>query len=156
MVFVGCSSLQKRDSYAYAFQTGRILLVYSGEKRQAVKARFEWIESYENGKRSVTINIFDLWGNHLFKTLKETNLTNSLSSNWHFFLYDGNIVDDFIITREIFRLLKMRLTQAKLFKLLDEINELISESRKYTKNNVTHKMKKTLERSEISVKIIFD
>ena len=117
MVFVGCSSLQKTDSYAYAFQTGRILLVYSGEKRQAVKARFEWIESYENGKRSVTINIFDLWGNHLFKTLKETNLTNSLSSDWHFFLYDGNIVDDFIITREIFRLLKMRLTQARITRI---------------------------------------
>ena len=57
-----------------AIENGRISLVHSGEKKRAVKARFEWLESYEGKGKTIVMKIFDLWGNRLFETSKEFSL----------------------------------------------------------------------------------
>ena len=156
LLFIGCSSFQKQELGDAPFQKGRILLIHSGASEQAVKARFAWFESYENGKRTVAIEIFDIWGNKLFETLKGINPSDGMSSDWYFFLHDGKIIDNTMITTEIFRLLKIQFTQRSLFELLDDISALINESRKHTKKRIAHQMKKKSAHSEIIVKIIFD
>ena len=44
------------------------------ERKEAVKARFEWLESYEGEGKTIVMKIFDLWGNRLFETSKEFTL----------------------------------------------------------------------------------
>ncbi len=46
LLLFGCTSIEKRNLDHATIENGRILLVYSGEKKKAVKARFEWLESY--------------------------------------------------------------------------------------------------------------
>ena len=48
-------------------------------EKRAVKARFEWLESYEGEGKTIVMKIFDLWGNRLFETSKEFNLTEKLA-----------------------------------------------------------------------------
>ena len=102
------------------------------------------------------MKVFDLWGNRLFETSKGINLRNNGSSDWYFISSSGNSIEDSMITKEILHLLKIKITREGLFSLLDDINNLIHETRKIEKDNSAHNLKRKLARSEISVKIVFD
>ena len=84
-------------------------LVHSGEKKRAVKARFEWLESYEGEGKTIVMKIFDLWGNRLFETSKEFNLTGKASSDWYFISDSGNAIEDSMVTKEILHPLKIKI-----------------------------------------------
>ena len=155
MIF-GCASIEKQVSDHTTIKNGRILLVHSGEEKKAIKARFEWFESYEGQEKTIFMKVFDLWGNRLFETSKEFNSTNNATSNWSFISSSGNAIDDSMITKEILHLLKIQISREGLFSLLDDISNLIHETRKIEKDNSAHNLKRKLERSEISVKIVFD
>ena len=131
-------------------------MVHSGPEKRAVKARFEWLESYEGNGKTIIMKVFDLWGNRLFETSKEFNLTNNAGSDWYFISSSGNSIEDSMITKEILHLLKIEITREGLFSLLDDINNLIYVTKRIEKENSAHSLKRKLARSEISVKIIFD
>ena len=131
-------------------------MVHSGTEKRAVKARFEWLESYEGKGKTIIMKVFDLWGNRLFETSKEFNSTDNAGSDWYFVSSSGNSIEDSMITKEILHLLKIKITREGLFSLLDDINDLIYETKKIEKENSAHSLKRKLARSEISVKIIFD
>ena len=156
LLLFGCSSIEKKIPVHSSIENGRILLVHSGEKKKAVKARFEWLESYEGKGKTIIMKVFDLWGNRLFETSKEFNSTNNASSDWYFVSSNGKSIQDSMITKEILHLLKIKITREGLFSLLDDINNLIYETRKIEKDNLAHSLKRKLARSEISVKIVFD
>ena len=156
MLLFGCASIEKKIPDHTAVENGRILLVHSGEKKRALKARFEWLESYEDKGKTIVIKIFDLWGNRLFETSKEFNSGNKASSDWYFMSHSGNSIEDSMITKEILHLLKIKITRKSLFLLMDDINNLIHEARKSEEDNSAHNFKRKLARSEISVKIVFD
>ena len=78
LLLVGCASIEKKNSDHAIIENGRILLVHSGEKKRAVKARFEWLESYKGNGKTIVMKIFDLWGNRLFETSKEVTILNSI------------------------------------------------------------------------------
>ena len=63
----GCTSIEKKIPDHTAVENGRISLVHSGEKKRAVKARFEWLESHEDEGKTIVMKIFDLWGNRLLE-----------------------------------------------------------------------------------------
>ena len=152
----GCASIKKEISGHTTIENGRILLVHSGEEKKAIKARFEWLESYEGRGKTIIMKVFDLWGNRLFETSKVVSLTNNASSDWYFISSSGNAIEDSMITKEILHLLKIQISREGLFSLLDDISNLIHETRKIEKDNSAHNLKRKLERSEISVKIVFD
>ena len=131
-------------------------MVHSGTEKRAVKARFEWLESYEGKVKTIIMKVFDLWGNRLFETSKEFNSTNNAGSDWYFISSSGNSIEDSMITKEILHLLKIEITREGLFSLLDDINNLIYVTKNIEKENSAHRLKRKLARSEISVKIIFD
>ena len=131
-------------------------MVHSGTEKRAVKARFEWLESYEGKVKTIIMKVFDLWGNRLFETSKEFNSTNNAGSDWYFISSSGNSIEDSMITKEILHLLKIEITREGLFSLLDDINNLIYVTKRIEKENSAHSLKRKLARSEISVKIIFD
>ena len=131
-------------------------MVYSGEEKKAVKARFEWVESYGGKDKTIIMKVFDLWGNRLFETSKEFNSTNNAGSDWYFISSSGNVIQDSVVTTEILRLLKIKLSRESLFSLLDDINKLIYETGKIEKDNSAHSLKRKLVNSKISVKIVFD
>ena len=131
-------------------------MVHSGTEKRAVKARFEWLESHEGKGKTIIMKVFDLWGNRLFETSKEFNSTNHAGSDWYFISSSGNSIEDSIITKEILHLLKIEITREDLFALLDDINNLIYETKNIAKGNSARSLKRKLVRSEISVKIIFD
>ena len=156
LLLFGCASIEKKIPDHTTIENGRILLVHSGEKKRAVKARFEWLESYEGEGKTIVMKIFDLWGNRLFETSKEFSLTNKASSDWYFISDSGNVIEDSMVTKEILHLLKIKISREGLFSLMDDINNLIHETRKIEKDNSAHNLKRKLARSEISVKIVFD
>ena len=156
LLLFGCASIEKEVPDHTAIENGRILLVHSGEKKRALKARFEWLESYKHKRKTIVIKIFDLWGNRLFETSKEFNARNKASSDWYFISYSGNAIEDSMVTKEILHLLKIKITRESLFSLMDDINNLIREARKSEKDNSAYNLKRKLARSEISVKIVFD
>ena len=61
-----------------------------------------------------------------------------------------------MIAKEIVRLLKIKITREDLFSLLDDINNLVHETRNIEKDSSAHSLKRKLARSEISIKIVFD
>ena len=156
LLLFGCTSIEKKKLDHSTIENGRILLVHSGEKKRAVKARFEWLESYEDKGKTIVIKIFDLWGNRLFETSKKFSLTNKASSDWYFILDGGNAIDHSMVTKQILHLLKIEISRESLFSLMDDINNLIHEARKIEKDNSAHNLKRKLASSEISVKIVFD
>lgn len=156
LLLFGCTSIEKKNLDHAAIENGRILLVHSGEKKRAVKARFEWLESYKSGGKTIVMKIFDLWGNRLFETSKEYTLTNKASSGWYFISDSGNVIEDSMVTKEILHLLKIKISRESLFSLMDDINNLIHKARKIEKDNSAHNLKRRLASSEISVKIVFD
>ena len=156
LLLFGCTSIEKRNLDHATIENGRILLVYSGEKKRAIKARFEWLESYKVDGKTIVMKIFDLWGNRLFETSKEYSLTNKASSNWYFISDGGNVIEDSMVTKEILHLLKIKISRESLFSLMDDINNLIHKARKIEKDNSAHNFKRKLASSEISVKIVFD
>ena len=131
-------------------------MVHSGEEKKAVKARFEWLESYEGKGTTIIMRVLDLWGNRLFETSKEFNATNNASSDWYFISSSGNVIQHSIVTKEILHLLKIKISREGLFSLLDDINDLIHKTKKIEKGNSAHSLKRKLASSEISVKIVFD
>ncbi len=155
-LFFGCASIEKKNPDRTIIENGRISLVHSGEKKRAVKARFEWLESYEGEGKIIVIKIFDLWGNRLFETSKEFRSTSIARSDWYFISDSGNVIDYSIVTKEILRLLKIKISREGLFSLMDDINNLINEARRIEKDNLAHNLKRKLTDSEISVKIVFD
>ena len=106
LLLFGCASTEKRIPGHTIIENGRILLVYSGEKKKAIKARFEWLESYEGEGKTIIMKIFDSWGNRLFETSKEFSLMNNASSDWYFISSSGNAIEDSMIINEILHLLK--------------------------------------------------
>ena len=156
LLLFGCTSIEKKNLDHATIENGRILLVHSGEKKRAVKARFEWLESHEGEGKTIVMKIFDLWGNRLFATSKEFSLTNKASSDWYFISDGGNAIDDSMVTNEIHNLLKIKISRKGLFSLMDDINDLIHEARKIEKDNSAHNLKRNLASSEISIKIVFD
>jgi hypothetical protein len=156
LLLFGCTSIDKKIPNHATVKNGRILLVHSGTEKRAVKARFEWLESYEGKRKTIIMKVFDLWGNRLFETSKEFNSKNNTGSNWYFISSSGKSIEDSMITKEILHLLKIKITREGLFSLLDDINNLIYEKKKIEKENSAHSLKRKLARSEISVKIIFD
>ena len=156
LLLFGCVSIEKKIPDHTTIENGRILLVYSGEEKKAIKARFEWLESYEGKGKTIIMKVFDLWGNRLFETSKEFSSMNNASSDWYFISSNGNTIEDSMITKEILHLLKIQISREGLFSLLDDISNLIHETRKIEKDNSAHNLKRKLERSEISVKIVFD
>ena len=156
LLLFGCTSIEKKKLDHTAIENGRILLVHSGEKKRAVKARFEWLESFEGEGKTIVMKIFDLWGNRLFETSKEYNLTNKANSEWYFISDSGNLIEDTMVTKEILHLLKIKISRDSLFSLMDDINNLIHKARKIEKDNSAHNLKRQLTSSEISVKIVFD
>ena len=152
----GCASIEKKNLGRTTIENGRISLVHSGEKKRAVKARFEWLESYEGEGKIIVMKIFDLWGNRLFEMSKEFRLAGKASSDWYFISESGNVIDYSMVTKEILRLLKIKISREGLFSLMDDINNLIHEGRKIEKDNLAHNLKRKLTGSEISVKIVFD
>ena len=102
------------------------------------------------------MKVFDLWGNRLFETTKEFSLTNNTSSDWYFISSTGDVIENSMVIKEILHLLNIKITQEGLFSLLDDINNLIYETKNIEKENSAHSLKRKLARSEISVKIIFD
>tara|TARA_A100001015_G_C14783152_1_gene629981 strand:+ start:102 stop:584 length:483 start_codon:yes stop_codon:yes gene_type:complete len=156
LLLFGCTSIDKKIPNHTTIKNGRILLVHSGMEKRAVKARFEWLESYEGKGKTIIMKVFDLWGNRLFETSKEFNSTDNAGSDWYFVSSSGNSIEDSMITKEILHLLKIKITREGLFSLLDDINDLIYETKKIEKENSAHSLKRKLARSEISVKIIFD
>ena len=155
LLLFGCASIEKKFDHT-TIENGRILLVHAGEKKRAVKARFEWLESHEGEGKTIVMKIFDLWGNRLFATSKEFSLTNKASSDWYFISDGGNAIDDSMVTNEIHNLLKIKISRKGLFSLMDDINDLIHEARKIEKDNSAHNLKRNLASSEISIKIVFD
>ena len=79
------------------------------------------------------MKIFDLWGNRLFETSKEFSLTNNADSDWYFISSNGMAIEDSMVTKEILHILKIKITREGLFSLLDDINNLIHETRKIEK-----------------------
>ncbi len=156
LLLFGCTSIEKKSLDYTKIENGRILLVHSGEKKRAVKARFEWLESYEGDGKTIVMKIFDLWGNRLFETSKEFSLTNKASSEWYFISNSGKAIEDSMVTKEILHLLKIKITREGLFSLMDDINKLIHKARRVEEENATHNLKRKLASSEISVKIVFD
>ena len=152
----GCASIEKKIPGYTTIENGRISLVHSGEKKKAVKARFEWLESYEGEGKTIVMKIFDLWGNRLFETSKEFSLTGKGSSDWYFISDSGNTIEYSMVTKEILQPLKINISREGLFSLMDDINNLIHEARKIEKDNSAHNLKRKLTGSEISVKIVFD
>ena len=84
-------------------------MVHSGEEKRAVKARFEWLESFEGKGKTIIMKVFDLWGNRLFETSKEFNSTNSAGSGWYFVSSSGNSIEDSMIAEEILYILKIKI-----------------------------------------------
>ena len=156
LLLFGCTSIEKRNLDHATFENGRILLVYSGEKKKAVKARFEWLESYKGDGKTIVMKIFDLWGNRLFETSKNYSLTNKASSDWYFISDSGNSIEYSMVTEDILNPLNIKISRESLFSLMDDINILIHEARKIEKDNSAHNLKRKLRGSEISVKIVFD
>ena len=156
LLLFGCTSIEKKNFDHATIENGRILLVHSGEKKRAVKARFEWLESYKGDGKTIVMKIFDLWGNRLFETSKEFSLTNKANSDWYFISDGGNAIDDSMVTNAIHNLLKIKISRESLFSLMDDINNLIHKARKIEKDNLAHNLKRKLASSEISVKIVFD
>ena len=156
LMLFGCVSIEKKIPNHTTIENGRILLVYSGDKQRAVKARFEWLESYHEGQKTIVMRVFDLWGNRLFESSKKFSLTNKARSDWYFFSSSGDVIKDDMVTKEVLRLLKINITREGLFSLLDDISHLIYKTSKIDKDKSTHSLKRKLARSEISVKIVFD
>ena len=156
LLLFGCASIEKKNLDHATIENGRILLVHSGEKKRAVKARFEWLESYTGDGKNVVMKIFDLWGNRLFEMSKEYSLINNASSDWYFISDSGDVIEDSMVTKEILHLLKIKISRESLFSLMDDINNLIHKARKIEKDNSAHNLKRKLASSEISVKIVFD
>ena len=156
LLLFGCSSIEKKNLDHTTIENGRILPVHSGEKKRAVKARFEWLESYEDKGKTIVMKIFDLWGNRLFETSKEFNLTGKASSDWYFISDSGNTIEYSMVTKEILHPLRIKISREVLFSLMDDINNLIRGARKIEKANSAHNLKRKLTGSEISVKIVFD
>ena len=156
LLLFGCASIEKKTPDHTTIENGRILFVHSGKEKRAIKARFEWLESYEDKKKTTIMKIFDLWGNSLFETSKEFSLANSAGSDWCFKSSSGIAIEDSMITKEILHILKIKITREGLFSLLDDINNLIDEKSKNKKDNLAHSLKRKLAHSEISVKIVFD
>ena len=156
LLLFGCASIEKKIPDHTGIENGRISMVHSGEKKRAVKARFEWLESYEGKGKTIVLKIFDLWGNRLFETSKEFSLTGKANSEWYFISDSGNAIKYSMITKEILHPLKIKLSREGLFSLMDDINNLIHEARKIEKDNSAHNLKRKLTGSEISVKIVFD
>ena len=156
LLLFGCASIEKKIPDNTAIENGRISLVHSGEKKRAVKARFEWLESYEGKGKTIVMKIFDLWGNRLFETSKEFSLTGKANSEWYFISDSGNAIKYSMITKEILHPLKIKLSREGLFSLMDDINNLIHGARKIKKDNLAHNFKRKLLDSEISIKIVFD
>ena len=156
LLLFGCATIEKKIPDHTTIKNGRILLVHSGEEKRAVKARFEWLESYEGKGKTINMKVFDLWGNRLFETSKEFNSTNNAGSDWYFISSSGNSIEDSMITKEILHFLRIKITRESLFSLLDDVNNLIHGTRKIEKDNLAHSLKRKLARSEISIKIVFD
>ena len=152
----GCASIEKKFPNHTAIENGRISLVHSGVKKRAVKARFEWLESYEDEGKTIVMKIFDLWGNRLFETSKEFSLTGEASSDWYFISDSGSTIEYSMVTKEILHPLKIKISRESLFSLMDDINNLIHKARNIGKDNSAHNLKRKLISSEISVKIVFD
>ncbi len=152
----GCASIEKKIPGHNAIENGRISLIHSGEKKRAVKARFEWLESHEDEGKTIVMKIFDLWGNRLLEMSKEFSLTGQASSDWYFISDSGNAIEYSMVTKEILHHLKIKISRESLFSLMDDINHLIHEARKIEKDNSAHNLKRKLIGSEISVKIVFD
>ena len=155
MLLFGCASIEKKLDHT-TIENGRILLVHAGEKKRAVKARFEWLESHEGEGKTIVMKIFDLWGNRLFETSKDYSLTNKASSDWYFVSDSGNVIEDSMVITEILHLLKIKISRESLFSLMDDINNLIHKARKIENANSAHNLKRKLASSEITVKIVFD
>ena len=156
LLLFGCASIEKKIPDHTAIENGRISLVHLGEKKRAVKARFEWLESYEGKGKTIVLKIFDLWGNRLFETSKEFSLTGKANSEWYFISDSGNVIKYPRVTKEILHPLKIKISREGLFALMDDINNLIYGARKIKKDNSAHNLKRKLTGSEISVKIVFD
>ena len=156
LLLFGCAFIEKKIPDHTTIENGRILLVHSGEKKRAIKARFEWLESIEGKRKTIIMKIFDLWGNRLFETSKEFRLASNASSDWYFVSSNGSVIEDTMVTEEILHLLRIQITREGLFSLLDDISNLIHKTRKIEKDNSAHNLKRKLARSEISVKIVFD
>ena len=156
LLLFGCTSIEKKSSDHTTIENGRILLVHYGEKKRAVKARFEWLESYEGNGRTIVMKIFDLWGNRLFEMSKEFSLTGQASSDWYFISGSGNAIEYSMVTKAILHPLKIKISRESLFSLMDDINNLIHKARNIGKDNSAHNLKRKLTGSEISVKIVFD
>ena len=156
LLLFGCASIEKKIPDRTTIENGRILLVHSGKEKKAIKARFEWLESYGNKGKTIVMKVFDLWGNRLFETSKEFDSRNDGSSEWYFISSSGNSIQNSMITKEILHLLEIKITRKGLFSLLDDINNLIHRKRKSEQDNSAHSFKRKLARSEISVKIVFD
>ena len=85
-------------------------MVHSGMEKRAVKARFEWLESYEGKRKTIIMKVFDLWGNRLFEMSKEYSLINKASSDWYFISDSGDVIEDSMVTKEILHLLKIKIS----------------------------------------------
>ena len=156
LVLFGCASIEKKIPDHTSIENGRILFVHSGKEKKAIKGRFEWLESYDGKGKTIIVKVFDLWGNRLFETSKDFSLTNNVGSDWYFISSSGNTIEDSMVTREIRHFLKVQITREGLFSLLDDISNLIRETRTIKKDNSAHNLKRRLAHSEISVKIVFD
>ena len=117
LLLFGCASIEKKIPDHTTIENGRILLVHSGEEKRAVKARFEWLESYEGEGKTIVMKIFDLWGNRLFETSKEFSSTNKASSDWYFISDGGNAIEDSMVTKEILHLLKIKINSRRFCSL---------------------------------------
>jgi hypothetical protein len=66
LLLFGCASIEKKLDHT-TIENGRILLVHAGEKKRAVKARFEWLESHEGEGKTIVMKAGPLLGKQMMQ-----------------------------------------------------------------------------------------